>query len=74
MEISHENENIENEKKSKNILDNIKSKYVLQKIFNCPKRNKSLEIIRYNKKNQERMDLNINDFKEYCELYIHLYR
>ena len=33
------------------------------------KRNKSLNIIKYNKKLQKRLNININDYKEYSELY-----
>ena len=32
-------------------------------------KNKSLEIIKYNKKLQKRLNLNIKDYKEYTELY-----
>ena len=43
---------IENEIEIKNILENIKSKYILKKIFiNLPKRNQ-LKILKYNKKLQ----------------------
>ena len=35
--------------KSKNVLKNIKSDYFLQKICDYLKRNKSLEIFKYNK-------------------------
>ena len=33
------------------------------------KKNKSLEIMKYNKKLQKRANLNINDYKEYFQLY-----
>ena len=33
------------------------------------KRNKSLEIIKYNKRLQKRLNININDYKEYSVLY-----
>ena len=35
--------------KSKDELNNIKSKYILQKVFDCLTRKKSLEIFKYNK-------------------------
>ena len=52
-----------------NVLENIKSKYMLMKIFDTMKKNKKLEIIKYNKILQKRIDLNINDYKEYSQLY-----
>ena len=52
--------------KHKNIsLMNIKSKYVLQLIFDNLKRNKYLRIINYNKKIQNRLDKDINYYKEF---------
>ena len=54
---------------SKNYFYNLKSDYFLLKIFEYIKRNKSLEIIKYNKKIQNRLKINIKDFKEYSETY-----
>ena len=50
-------------------FDDIKSKFVFKKIISLMKRNKSLEIMKYNKKLQKRLNININDYKEYSELY-----
>ena len=50
-------------------LDNLKSDYFLKKIFEYMKTNKYLSIVKYNKKLQKRLNLNINDFKDYCQLY-----
>ena len=55
--------------KYKNNLNNVKSVYILRKIFDIIPKNKNLEIIRYNKKLQKKLDLSINDYKEYPELY-----
>ena len=55
--------------KSKNKFDNLKSNYFLCKIFDIIKRNKSLEIIKVNKKLQKRLNMGINDYKEYSQLY-----
>ena len=41
---------------------NIKSKYILKKIFSLPKITRSLNIIRYNKSIQERCDINLNAY------------
>ena len=48
---------------------NVKSKIILGKIFDYLKRNKSLEIMKCNKKLQNRLNLSINDYKEYSQLY-----
>ena len=57
--------------KIKNMCDlkNIKNDYFLMKVFNNLKKKNSLEITKYNKKIIERLNLNINDYKEYCETY-----
>ena len=62
-------EEIPNQKNTKDCLKNIKSNIILKKLFNCMKKNKSLEIIKYNKTLQNRLDLNINDYNEYSQLY-----
>ena len=65
--ISNE-ENI-TQSKSKIIFDNLKSDYFLLKLFNIMKKNKSLQIMKYNKKQQKRLNININDYKDYSQLY-----
>ena len=47
----------------------IKSKYILKKIFNNLMKRKLLSIIKYNKNIKKRINLDINDFKEYSEKY-----
>ena len=47
----------------------LKSNFILKKIFNIITKNKSLLIVRCNKKLQNRLNLSINDYKEYSELY-----
>ena len=55
------------EQRFKDIFENIKSKYILLKIFeNMPKR-KSLDIIRYNKTIKMRININVKDYEE-CSL------
>ena len=51
------------------ILNNVKSVYFLQKIFYNIHKNKWLEILKYNKKLQKRLNLSINNYKEYSQLY-----
>ena len=55
--------------KSKGVLENLKSNYFFQRILICLVKKKSLEIIKYNKKLQKIVNLSINDYKIYSELY-----
>ena len=54
---------------SKANFKNIKSKYILKKIFNNLEEKKLFEMIKINKNIQERLDININSYKEYSEKY-----
>ena len=55
---------------SKNYLEIIKSKYILNKVFEYLHEKKLiLKIIKYNKKIQNRIDIDIKTYKEYSELY-----
>ena len=53
-------------------FENIKSDFIFKKIISFIKRNKSLNIMKYNKKLQKRLNININDYKEYSEIEIEL--
>ena len=55
--------------KSKNKYGNLKNDYFLQKVFNNVERKKLLNIVKYNKNIKKRINININDFKEYSEKY-----
>ena len=55
--------------KSNSILQNIKSIYMLKRIYINITKKKSLEIFRWNKKIQNRLNISINDYKEYSEIY-----
>ena len=55
--------------KNKYYFDCLKSDFILKKIFINLKRTKLLEIVNHNKKLQKRLNLNINDYKNYYELY-----
>ena len=63
-----ENEKLKT-KKSKIDFENLKDDDFLEELFSILKTNKALEIIKYNKKLQERLNLSINDYKEYSQLY-----
>ena len=54
---------------SKVNLENLKSDYFLQKVFDNMKRDKSLEIVRYNKILQKRINITIKDYKDLSQLY-----
>ena len=58
-----------NQVKSKNIFDDLKSDYFLQKVCYNITRKKALEIMNYNKKLQKRLKLNINDYIQFSQLY-----
>ena len=69
INVSKEN-NKENESAKPNpIIENIKSKYILSKIYNNMTIRKKLEIVKYNKKVQNRLDLGVKDYKEYSETF-----
>ena len=53
----------------KDIFKNVKSSYILEKLFDNLERKKLLDIIKYNKDIKRRMNININNYKEYSELY-----
>ena len=55
--------------KSFSKYENIKSKYILLKIFDNLEKKRRLEIIKNNKNMKRRINLNINDYKEYSEKY-----
>ena len=55
--------------KSKCELENIKTDYFLRTLFNNISKKKLLEIIKYNNKTKGKLDLNINEYKKYCETY-----
>ena len=58
-------------KKSKNI-ENLKSDFFLVKLFEAISKNKSLEIIKYNKKLQKRLNISIDNYKECSKIEIEL--
>ena len=52
----------------------VKSKYILLKIFNMMQNKRSLNIIRYNKSFQEKLEKNINHYiKEYSKIEIEIF-
>ena len=69
INVSKEN-NKENESAKPNpITEKIKSDYFLQKLYDNMPKKKKLEIVKYNKKIQNRINLSVKDYKEYSETY-----
>ena len=69
INVSKEN-NKENESAKPNpIIENIKSRYILSKIYDIMSKKKKLEIVKYNKKIQNRINLFVKDYKEYSETF-----
>ena len=65
--------NKENESAKQNpIIEKIKSRYILSKIIDIMPKKKKLEIVQYNKKIQNILNLNIKDYKEYSETLIEI--
>ena len=57
-----------------NLFEKIRSKYILKLIFDSIKINKSLEIMKYNKNIQERLEIGIDDYKdEYFKIEIEIF-
>jgi len=54
---------------SNNKLRNLKSDYFIQKFFEYISERKTIEIIRWNKSIQKRINININHYKAYSEKY-----
>ena len=50
-------------------IESLKSDYFLQKLYDIMPKKKKLEIVKYNKKVQNRLDLGIKDYKEYSETF-----
>ena len=69
INVSKEN-NKENESAKPNpIIENIKSRYILSRIYNNMAKKKKLEIVKYNKRIQNRINLSVKNYKEYSETF-----
>ena len=64
----NKNKVIENSK-SICILQKLRSDYFLRKIYDYIIKNKSLELVKNNKKIQNRLNISLKDYKEYSELF-----
>ena len=61
-----------NNSKTLNIFESIKSKYILKRIFKYLSETKLLKIIKYNKVIQNKLDINIDDYKNISKIVIEL--
>ena len=67
---SSKENNKENESAKPNpIIEKLKSDYFLQKLYNNMTKKKKLEIVKYNKRIQNRINLSIKNYKEYSETF-----
>ena len=76
MESSN-NASKENNKENKSdkinpIIEKIKSRYILSKIYDNMTKKKKLQIVKYNKRIQNRLNLDVKDYKEYSEIKIEI--
>ena len=69
INVSKEN-NKENESAKPNPpIESLKSDYFLQKLYDNVPKKKKLEIVKYNKRIQNRINLSVKNYKEYSETF-----
>ena len=61
-----------NQINSKNLFNNLKTDYFLEKVFNNLEKKKLLNIVKYNKNIKKRINIYINDYKEYSKIEIEI--
>ena len=72
INVSKGNNKKNDNAKPNTIIENIKSRYILSKIYDNIPKIKKLLIFKYNKRIQNRLNLSAKDYKEYCEIEIEL--
>ena len=60
------------QKKSNYDFRNVKSNFILKKIFDIMNKKKSLLIVKYNKEIQNKLNIATKDYKEYCQIELEL--
>ena len=65
---SDKNGNIKQKNKN-NILNKIRNNYILKKIYLHLHEKRALEFLKYNKKLNQRLNIELNDYKKYFETY-----
>ena len=66
--LNSKKKNINKINSNKGDFENIKSKYIFKTIINYLSTKKILEIVKINKNAQTKLELSLNDYKEYFEL------
>ena len=69
INVSKENSKDNESAKPNPILESLKSDFFLEKLYDIMPKKKKLEIVKYNKKVQNRLDLGVKDYKEYSETF-----
>jgi len=69
MESLNESKEKINQKNSKNYLEDINSMYILENVLDFLIKSRTYKIIKYNKKIQNRLNINLNTYKNYSESY-----
>ena len=72
INVSKENSKDNESAKPNPILESLKSDYFLQKLYDNMTKKKKLEIVKYNKRIQNRINLSVNDYKECCKIEIEI--
>ena len=72
INVSKENNKKNESAKPNPIIEKIKSRYILSKIYNNMTIRKKLEIVKYNKRIQNRLNLDVKDYNEYCEIELEI--
>ena len=69
------NPNINNNNKtfSQNILNDIKNKFILKKIFNNIEKKRILHIIQFNKNLQNKLSITLDDYKKECKIIFEIF-
>jgi len=67
---SEENSKENESAKPNSIIEKIKSRYILSNIYDIISKKRELEIVKYNKRIQNRLNLGVKDYKEYCEIEV----
>ena len=72
MESGHNSSKVNEIAKLNPIIENIKSRYILSKIYDNISKRKKLLIVRYNKRMQNRLNLTIKNYEKFLEIEIEI--
>ena len=69
INVSKENNKESENAKPNPIIEKLKSDFFLEKLYDIMPKKKKLEIVKYNKKLQNRLNLGVKDYKVYSETF-----